>query len=217
MSGGVDSMFVAVLLYRYYCEMKYDTNNVMFLHLHHGVRKESDKEAELMRKFFGDNVLVKHYEGVDKKEADLRHWRYQQYEETCQNLDVDFVVTGHHLDDRVESTFLHMLRGAGVNGFLAMQFCEHHHLLSKAKMLRPALGLRKVEIQTVIDQYKLPYVVDQSNFDPEVSKRNKLRNTILPALYTLANKYDDEGNTFIESLSNIYSVLETSKSEEDFL
>lgn len=130
----------------------------------------------------------------------MRRWRYEEFEKICLDKNIDFVVTGHHLNDRVESSLLHMLRGSGLHGFLSMQFCDKHPLLSSAKILRPLLSLSKGEILALVEKNKIPFVQDESNFDPDVSKRNKLRNDILPELFALAHKNTETENSFLESM-----------------
>jgi tRNA(Ile)-lysidine synthase len=51
-SGGVDSMVLAVLIYSFFSIEAYDLNNLTFVHLHHGVRKESDEEMLFVERFF---------------------------------------------------------------------------------------------------------------------------------------------------------------------
>ena len=62
-----------------------------------------------------------------------------------------------------------------------------------------------------------PFALPLVWLNPYLSKRNKLRNSVLPALYELANKHDEDGNTFVESLSSIYAVLENIERDEQYL
>ncbi|NOZ44261.1 MAG: hypothetical protein GXP45_03900 [bacterium] len=50
-----------------------------------------------------------------------------------------------------------------------------------------------------------------SNFDPEISKRNNLRNTILPQIFELAHKNTETENSFLKSMQNIYEELENTE------
>jgi tRNA(Ile)-lysidine synthase len=127
------------------------------------------------------------------------------------------LVFGHNLTDRIESTFLNLLRGANLNGFLAMQVQEDHHLLSGlsaeigTKVLRPLLEITKDEITNICERNKIPFITDPTNKDTTTSLRNKLRNKVLPELYKLANKQTKTTNSFIESMKNIYRQLEQPK------
>jgi tRNA(Ile)-lysidine synthase TilS/MesJ len=70
--------------------------------------------------------------------------------------------------------------------------------------LRPLLSLTKRQIQFLANQLEIPFVVDQSNFDEKVSKRNLLRNKILPELFALGNGEDK----FLESMEYVYEDIE---------
>lgn len=118
------------------------------------------------------------------------------------------MVFGHNLTDRIESTLLNLLRGANLNGFLAMQIQETHHLLPGTQIVRPILGLTKDEITAICTQNNISFVTDPTNIDTTTSLRNKLRNKILPQLYTLAHKQTTTTNSFIESMKHVYEQLE---------
>ncbi len=99
---------------------------------------------------------------------------------------IDTLLTGHNLTDRIESSLLNMLRGCGINGFLAMQVLEHHDLLDRKQILRPLLNLSKEKIKNLTDELDIPYFNDESNFDNTTSKRNILRNKFLTPLSLLS-------------------------------
>jgi len=98
-----------------------------------------------------------------------------------------------------------------------MQTQEDHHLLPGIKVLRPILSLTKDEIIEICKKNKIPFITDPTNADTTTSLRNKLRNKVLPELYTLANKQTATSNSFIESMKNIYEQLENSFQQKDII
>jgi tRNA(Ile)-lysidine synthase len=50
-----------------------------------------------------------------KTEKDLREWRYGEFQEIVEKENIDLLLTGHNLTDRIESSFMNMLRGSGLN------------------------------------------------------------------------------------------------------
>lgn len=72
-------------------------------------------------------------------------------------------------------------------------------------VLRPLLFLSKDRIQELCKQCDIPYLIDPTNSDSEISDRNFLRITILPQLYTLGQ------GKFIESIQHLYTLLESQK------
>ena len=121
---------------------------------------------------------------------------------------IDTLLTGHNLTDRIESSLLNMLRGCGINGFLAMQVLEHHDLLDRKQILRPLLNLSKEKIKNLTDELDIPYFNDESNFDNTTSKRNILRNKFLTPLSQLSLQSKDE-KSFWNSRKLIYQQIQT--------
>ncbi len=207
-SGGVDSMLLAHLVCSYFLENTLSLDNLFFVHFNHKLRAESDQEQLFVEQYFGDKLMVIEKTSADISEEDLRKWRYKHMDALSKKYYIDYVVTWHHLNDRVESSFLHLLRGADLQGFLSMQYCDEHHLLTRTKVLRPLLSLNKWEILQIVADNTIPFVQDQTNFDPDISKRNRLRNIILPQLFQMAHKHNDTENTFLESMARLYKTLE---------
>jgi len=210
-SGGVDSIFLSCLVYSFFYGKKFSLDNFFVIHCHHWVRDESDAEEKFICDFFSDlakNLFVSHYLGNKKTEQDLRKWRYSEFGKIAEKVWADYVLLGHHLNDRVESSFLHLLRGAGISWFLAMKECEKHYLLWNKLVLRPILWINKNYILDFCKTNWIPFMTDESNFDSSVSKRNYLRNEILPLLFELSNKNGNDWITFLESMQNVYLDIE---------
>ena len=187
------------------------------MHCNHNTRSGNEKDERFISTFFEGTQYIK-AKRTDKKkssEVELRNRRYMEFNTYAKRLHIDWFIFGHNLTDRIESTFLNLLRGANLNGFLAMQEQENHHLLSETKVLRPILGFTKDEVTNICKKNKIPFVTDPTNNDVTTSQRNKLRNTILPQLYGLAHKQTTTTNSFIESMKNIYEQLENTIQEKD--
>jgi nucleoid DNA-binding protein len=63
------------------------------------------------------------------------------------------------------------------------------------------------------DTNHIDYSYDHTNEDISISKRNKVRNTILSELRALANKNTATHNTFEQSMRHIYESLEHAAQE----
>lgn len=212
-SGGADSMLTACLLYDFYKQEKYPLDNISFIHCNHSTRSGNKDDEALIKSFFvGTNtIMVKRPSNKKASEAELRNWRYGEFKTYTKQQNIAYLMFGHNLTDRIESTFLNLLRGANLNGFLAMNSEETHHLLGDTKVLRPLLWLSKPEIFAICQQNNIPYTTDPTNNDASTSLRNKLRNNILPDLYALAHKQTATTNSWIESMKNIYEQIETTQ------
>ncbi len=185
LSGGVDSMVLSFFLYHFFLQKKYPLQNLIFVHLNHNIRKESLSEAKNIKKRFSGCTLeyVIREKSWKQKEHDLRNRRYRTFFHLMKKYKSKIIVLGHHFDDRVETSLLNINRGCGIDGFMGIKPKEHHHLLWWKLVIRPLLDIRKNDILKESKLQNIPYVQDQTNFDSDVSKRNYIRNQILPKLY----------------------------------
>lgn len=220
-SGGADSILTACLVYNFFLKYKYNLQNLFFIHCNHNTRVGNLADQEFITTFFEgtQTIIVKRQSTKNSKnknnEAELRKRRYEAFKKQTKKHNIDQLIFGHNLTDRIESTFLNLLRGANLNGFVAMQEQETHHLLPNIQILRPILWLTKDEITQICKQNKVPFITDPTNADTTTSLRNKLRNNVLPEIYKLANKQTKTTNSFIESMKNIYRQLEHTSKEKN--
>ena len=215
-SGWPDSMLSSIVMYQFFLGKNISFDNLFFVHCNHKTRKETDDEEKFICSFFdGFNLDVCTYSGTDKGESSLREWRYMEFNEIIKKNKIDYLVTGHNLTDRIESTFMNMCRGAWLNGFLSMKFLDQNNLIDWAKIIRPLLGLSKKNIEKICSDLQIPFVVDNSNFDQNTSFRNKIRLSILPQLAEISNKNDGVSCSFFDSMKQIYDDIENQKGDLD--
>jgi len=108
-------MLVAIVLYMFFLEKNFSLENLLIVHLNHGTRLENMDEQQFVEGFFASILVVTAtYKQKNHSEQAMRIWRYDQFCKICEAQRVEFLVLGHHLNDRVETTFLHMLRGCGL-------------------------------------------------------------------------------------------------------
>lgn len=215
-SWGPDSMLTAVLIYNFYCSNKYNLQNLIFVHFNHKLRKESDQEEQFLKKYFkwAKLVCISKTWVKTSNELTLRNRRYSEIQKVINKTKTKYVFLGHNLSDRIESSFMNLLRWASLKWFISMNKIQQHNLLKWVKVIRPLLSLWKNYIAQVCKKNNIPFVVDQSNFDSSVSLRNKLRNEVLPSIYNLSNSKSWQ-STFESSMLNIYTAIEKLNSEEE--
>ena len=215
-SWGADSILASCLMYNFFIKNKYNLQNLFFIHCNHEVRIGNAADEQFVRAFFEwvQLIIVKRLKSQKSTEADLRNWRYKEFKKIAKAYDIKKIIFWHNLTDRIESTFLNLLRGASINGFIAMQEQEPHHLLWDIEVIRPILWLTKQEVFELCKKNTIPFVTDPTNKESTTSLRNKLRNKVLPELYNLAHKQTKTTNSFIESMKNIYTSLEESNKKK---
>ena len=209
-SWWADSMLAATYVLFYYYTNKLDFSHIHIAHCNHKIRKESEEEAEFMKKFFDwlDLHVFERDTSLSEDENSLRNRRYSQFSSLQKSTKSSYVFLGHHLNDRIESTFLNLMRGAWINGFLNMREVEEHHLLpDECKVCRPLLEISKSEILNICNETWIPFFEDKTNKDTSISRRNWVRNNIVNSLSTYATNSSEE-NKFLESFAWIYKQLD---------
>jgi tRNA(Ile)-lysidine synthase TilS/MesJ len=89
-----------------------------------------------------------------------------------------------------------------------MKFIDKFFLLPEEEVfvVRPLINLPKDYIQDLCEKFDIPYFIDKTNFDPQVSKRNRIRQ-IVSELVSMANVRKDGTNMFRKSWQNIYDRI----------
>jgi tRNA(Ile)-lysidine synthase len=179
-SGGVDSTVLLHLL-RDWCAARPDAPALSAIHINHGLHAQADdwqRHCEalcgaLQVSFLSCSVMVR---AASSPEAAAREARYRAFEDQMSPGSVLFM--GHHLDDQVETFFLRLLRGAGVEGLAAM---PRQRALGAGQLVRPLLDCARGEIERYAEYHGLANVEDPSNHNTALD-RNFLRAELLPLL-----------------------------------
>jgi tRNA(Ile)-lysidine synthase len=104
-----------------------------------------------------------------------RDLRYAYFEELRQAYRYDYVLTAHHLDDRLETFWLNFTRGTGWRGLASLQ-------AKRGAVRRPLLAVNREQIAAYQQAHKIPFREDTSN-EEDKYRRNHFRHHVLPALY----------------------------------
>ncbi|MBO7504644.1 hypothetical protein J6T66_00235 [bacterium] len=105
-------MLVAIQILYFYRKNELDLSKIHIAHCNHKIRPESEDEAKFMSDFFSglDFHLYERDTSLPEDENSLRNRRYSQFSSLQKSTKSSYVFVGHHLNDRVESTFLNLLR-----------------------------------------------------------------------------------------------------------
>jgi tRNA(Ile)-lysidine synthetase-like protein len=170
-SMGVDS--VAALFW-----LKSKGYNITPLHFNHNLRAQNgtmhEKFLEVCRFL---NIEGKSEIGINlNTEADCRNARLNFYARATQN---GTIITAHHLNDWVESYILNCFRGHPHHTPI-----EFESQFENFKIIHPFLQTRKKDFRQFLERNNyLRFVVeDQSNFTTKGSRRNWVRNVIIPEM-----------------------------------
>jgi len=175
-SGGMDSVVLTNL-------MKNLNFEIALAHCNFSLRgKESDGDemfviglAKSMEiPVFAETFDTKRFAEEHKISTQMaaRDLRYTWFAEILKDFKFDFLLTAHHLDDDLETFFINLSRGTGLNGLLGIPKKNN-------KIVRPLLSFSREEILKYAEENNLKWREDSSNLKTDYL-RNQLRLEVLP-------------------------------------
>lgn len=180
-SGGLDSMCLAHLL---------EKSGVSFdiAHVNFQLRgAESDQDELFIKDFAARKSIPFHLKRVQTKnyveshkvsvQEAARDLRYTFFEQILAQQNLAAVLVAHHQDDQIETIFLNLLRGTGIEGISGMSD-------QRGQIIRPLLPFSREEIEDFARLEGLSWREDSSNEKTDYL-RNKLRHQMLPHLLDL--------------------------------
>ena len=185
LSGGADSVALLYVLLSIGVECR-------ALHCNFHLRgEESDRDEAFVRKVCEKldvplkvrHFDVKAYEKEHKVSTEMacRELRYAWFEEERMAQGACQIAVAHHHDDSVETFFLNMMRGTGIQGLTGIRVKNGH-------IVRPLLCVTRAEIESYLLEKGQDYVTDSTNLENDF-KRNKIRNVVIPLLNELFPEY----------------------------
>lgn len=177
-SGGVDSM---VLLH----VLRQNGFNVTAAHVNFNLRgAESVNDALFVSQWCLDKGIpflelsrdTKAYAEANKlnTQSAARILRYDWWEYLVHTGDFEYVATGHHLDDTIETVFLNLFRGTGLKGLRGIPQARDFYI-------RPLLDCSRSTIESYATTLDIPFRTDASNLSDHY-QRNRLRHHLIPLL-----------------------------------
>ena len=95
------------------------------------------------------------------------------------------VATAHHRDDSIETFFLNLFRGTGIAGLHGIRPISELRVKSlELRIIRPLLCFSREEIDRYVEENRLEYVEDHTNYEPD-ARRNAIRLRLMPLLREL--------------------------------
>ena len=174
-SSGVDSIAAS----HYFLQKYRDRYEISLLHFNHKLRDQNDQMEASFQVFASSIYASWSIQRLSCKNNTEDSCRKARLEHLNSYKNVVFI-TAHHLDDCAESYLLNCIRGK--EGFLPIPF--HTELPCSNYINRPFLFNRKRDFMSYAERHDLAQFVveDETNTQVKGSRRNLLRNKILPIL-----------------------------------
>ena len=202
-SGGPDSLALTALSKIY---AKRNNNKVTYILIDHGIRKNSNSEALLVKKILKKQKIllniVRNKEKIFKNiQNQARLIRYNLISKFCEKKNIKFVLTGHHSDDQVETFLMRLSRGSGVQGLSAMK--KISKISKNITLIRPLLNLKKKDLSQIAKTFFGRVIKDPSN------ENKKYLRTRIRSLKKALEKSGIHHDQIIKSINNLASTRDT--------
>ena len=205
-STWADSMF---LLYKI-LETSFK-DNIVVCYFNHKLRDEANLEEVWIEKLW-----KKLWFRIEIAEADIkkiqklypsrsleelaREKRYAFLNAILNIYNSKYILTAHHLDDKIETFYFNLARWTKLTGLINMTE-------KSWALLRPLLKLEKSDILSYLEENKLEYKEDLSNLDTQIT-RNYLRHKIIP-------KFEKINKNYKKNISSTINYFEDLKNHID--
>ncbi len=167
-SAGVDSSALFFLLLE---------NNISFdmAFINYQIRKESKEEEEyaiyLAKKYNKKIFLKKAPIFKNNFEFRARNFRYSFFRKIINRYNYKNLLMGHQLNDKIEWFLMISSKGGGV---IELSGMEDISSKEEFNIIRPLLDYTKEEILSYLQNRKIKFFIDKSNFDLKY-ERNRFR------------------------------------------
>lgn len=210
-SGGADSVTLLHFLVKNKEILGFES--VTAVHVNHSIRgDEADRDMLFTQKLCENlgvpckTVVIDVPKECEKTgestETCARRMRYEVFE----SLGFDKFATAHNLNDRMETFFFNLSRGASAAGLLSIPYVRGIYI-------RPLLDTTRDEIEHYITENGLTYITDSTNICDDYT-RNKIRHNLIPQMFELNPSFQ---KAFLKCESSLEIQNEYIKAEAEKL
>ena len=162
-SGGADSLALTALIKSYSYKNKCKVSYVL---IDHNLRKNSATEAKsvkrLLKKFQINLNIIKNNRIIKKNiQSEARRIRYNLLSSFCKKRKIKVILTAHNLEDQVETFFIRLSRGSGIQGLSSMM--QSNKIENNITLSRPLLEVKKEKLIKISKLIFNKFYKDPSN------------------------------------------------------
>lgn len=167
-SGGPDSIFLLNL---------YKNKNIVVAFVNYNIRQQAIQEQNYVLEFCKENQIPCEILSIniDKSKGNFqdlaRKVRYEFFAKVYKNYKCNYLLTGHHKDDFIETVMLQKNKHKIVNYWGIARKSQNFGM----QIYRPLIYKKfKNQIVKFLQKNNIKFFEDQSNFEP-IYERNKIR------------------------------------------
>ena len=202
-SGGPDSLALTALAKSYSYENKC---KIYYVLVDHNLRKDSSLEAISVKKLLKKNQInlniLKNKELIKKNvQSEARRIRYSLLTNFCKKRRIKTILTAHNFEDQVETFFIRLSRGSGLEGLSSMK--QINKTNNNINLVRPLLDVKKIQLIKISKVIFGRFYKDPTNKNTKYL-RTRIRN-LKKSLETSGINYDQ----VFRSINNLASSRDT--------
>ena len=202
-SGGPDSLALTALAKSYSYENKC---KIYYVLVDHNLRKASSLEAISVKKLLKKNQInlniLKNKELIKKNvQSEARRIRYSLLTNFCKKRRINTILTAHNFEDQVETFFIRLSRGSGLEGLSSMK--QINKMNNNINLVRPLLDVKKIQLIKISKVIFGRFYKDPTNKNTKYL-RTRIRN-LKKSLETSGINYDQ----VFRSINNLASSRDT--------
>lgn len=206
LSGGPDSVFLLHQLHQLKDVLEL---TLIAAHLNHGWRQEAAHDEQFCRTLaekYNIPFIAAHASQFShilpngSQEAYGRNIRRAFFAQLIDQHPAALVALAHHRDDQIETFFIRLIRGAGLQGLRGMQAHDGFYI-------RPLLATSKSEILAYLAKHNIPFCIDHTN-EHDTYLRNRIRKYALPALKQCDERVENSVLRTMEHFSQLDDFLQ---------
>ncbi len=208
-SGGLDSVVLTHLFH----QLNFD---ISLAHCNFNLRGTESGKDEFFVKELGEKLNLKTFtksfetenfasENQLSTQVAARNLRYNWFQEISIKHQFDFVLTGHHADDNLETFLINLTRGTGLEGLTGIPELNNN-------IVRPLLVFSRDEIENFATKNNIDWREDKSNASNKYV-RNKIRNQVVPILKEINPTLLDSFQKTTDYLQESQQIIDASISD----
>ena len=202
-SGGPDSLALTALTKAYSYENKC---KIYYVLVDHNIRKNSSNEAKSVKKLLKKHKIklniLQNTKTIKKNiQSEARIIRYNLLTNFCKKKKIKTILTAHNLEDQVETFFIRLSRGSGLQGLSSMK--QIYKINGNISLIRPLLDFKKNQL------IKISKITFGKYFKDPTNKNTKYLRTRIRNLKNSLEKSGINYDKIFQSIKNLASSRDT--------
>ena len=204
-SGGVDSVVMLDL---------FNKTGISFAiaHCNFELRgSESDDDEKFVKQLantYSVDVFITRCNAADysKKNSlsiqeSARELRYAWFNKVCVENDYSTIAVAHNQDDKIETFFINLFRGAGIKGLKSIPVVRQN-------IIRPLMFATRNQIEEYANKNNIEFREDSSN-SSDYYLRNKIRHQLIPKIEKISPGFAIAAQKSIDNLRDADLILQS--------